>query len=103
MTVKQVGGFDDLLRHLDNLAILRHLPALRSLGRPIMVGLSRKSFIGGTLELPVGERLEGSLAAQALAIAGGADIIRVHDVQEAVRAARLCDAVLRNVPQRDRS
>lgn len=90
-------------RRLDNLAILRHLPALRSLGRPLLVGLSRKSFIGGTLELPVAERLEGSLAAQALAIAGGADIIRVHDVQEAVRAARLCDAVLRNGPRRVRS
>jgi len=90
-------------RRLDNLAILKNLPALRSLGRPILVGLSRKSFIGGTLELPVEQRLEGSLAAQALAIAGGADIIRVHDAQEAVRAARLCDAVLRNVPQRDQS
>jgi dihydropteroate synthase len=90
-------------RRHDNLAILRHLPALRSLGRPILVGLSRKSFIGGALELPVAERLEGSLAAQALAIAGGADIIRVHDVRAAVRAARLCDAVLHEVPRRDRS
>jgi dihydropteroate synthase len=90
-------------RRRDNLAILRHLPALRSLGRPILVGLSRKSFIGGTLELPVAERLEGSLAAQALAIAGGADIVRVHDVRAAVRAARLCDAVLRDGPQRDHS
>ena len=88
-------------RRRDNLAILKYLPALRSLGRPILVGASRKAFIGGTLELPVTERLEGSLAAQALAIAGGADIIRVHDVRPAVRAARLCDAVLRDAPQRD--
>lgn len=90
-------------RRRDNLAILRHLPALRSLGRPILIGLSRKSFIGGTLDLPVAERLEGSLAAQALAISGGADIVRVHDVRAAVRAARLCDAVLGDGPQRDRS
>ncbi len=90
-------------RRRDNLAILRHLSALRSLGRPILVGLSRKSFIGGMLDLPVSQRLEASLAAQALAIAGGADIIRVHDVRAAVRAARLCDAVLRDGPQRDHS
>jgi dihydropteroate synthase len=90
-------------RRRDNLAILKHLAALRSLGRPLLVGLSRKSFIGGTLELPAEERLEGSLAAQALAIAGGADIIRAHDVREAVRVARLCDAVLRDVPRRDHS
>ncbi len=80
-------------RRRDNLAILRHLAALRSLGRPILVGTSRKSFIGGAEELPVSERLEGSLAAEALAIAGGADIIRAHDVRPAVRVARLCDAV----------
>ncbi len=82
-------------RHRDNLAILKHLSALRSLGRPILIGASRKSFIGKGLDLPVGERLEGSLAAEALAIAGGADIIRAHDVVQAVRVARLCDAVLR--------
>lgn len=77
----------------DNLAILRHLPALRSLGHPILIGASRKSFIGGTLELPIVERLEGSLAAEALAIAGGADIIRAHDVRAAARVAVLCAAV----------
>jgi dihydropteroate synthase len=82
-------------RRADNLALLKFLPVLRSLGRPILVGASRKSFIGGALELPVGERLEGSLAAEALAIAGGAAIIRAHDVREAVRVARLCDAILR--------
>jgi dihydropteroate synthase len=90
-------------RRSDNLAILRHLSALRSIGRPILIGVSRKLFIGGALELPVSERLEGTLAAQALAIAGGADIIRVHDVRSAVRAARLCDAVLRHDQQRDDS
>jgi dihydropteroate synthase len=82
-------------RRQDNLILLRHLPVLRSLGRPILVGASRKSFLGGTLDLPASERLEGSLAAEALALAGGADIIRAHDVRQAVRVARLCDAVVR--------
>ncbi len=82
-------------RRRDNLAILRHLAVLRSLGRPILVGASRKSFLGKADGPPPSERLEGSLAAEALAIAGGADIIRAHDVRQAVRVARLCDAVLR--------
>ncbi len=82
-------------RRRDNLVILRHLASLRSLGRPILVGASRKSFLSGPLDLPVTERLEGSLAAEALAIAGGADIIRAHDVRPAVRVADLCSAVLR--------
>lgn len=80
----------------DSLAILRNLAVLRGLGHPILVGTSRKSFIGGALELPVHDRLEGSLAAETLAIVGGADIIRAHDVREAVRVARLCAAVLRD-------
>jgi dihydropteroate synthase len=82
-------------RRRDNLVILRHLASLRSLGRPILVGASRKSFLSGPLDLPVADRLEGSLAAEALAIAGGADIIRAHDVRPAVRVADLCSAVLR--------
>jgi dihydropteroate synthase len=86
-------GFGKRRRH--NLAILRHLPVFRSLGHPILIGASRKSFIEGALELPVAERLEGSLAAEALAISGGADIIRAHDVRESVRVARLCHGVLR--------
>jgi dihydropteroate synthase len=85
-------------RRADNLAILKRLSVLRSLGRPILAGASRKSFIGGTLEAQVTDRLEGSLAAEALAIAAGADIIRAHDVRQAVRVARLCDAVLREGP-----
>lgn len=87
-------------RRRDNLAILRQLAVLRSLGRPILIGASRKSFIGGILDLPVSERLEGTLAAEALAIAGGADIIRAHDVRPAVRVARLCAAVLRGPLQK---
>ena len=85
-------------RRRDNLAILRHLRVLTSLGRPILVGASRKSFLKGGDLLPPAERQEASLAAQALAIAGGADIIRVHDVREAARVASLCDAVLRHIP-----
>ena len=83
-------------RRRDNLAILRHLRTLTSLGRPILVGASRKSFLKGEGETPPSDRLEGSLAAEALAIAGGADIIRVHDVRESARVASLCDAVLRD-------
>jgi len=83
-------------RRRDNLAILRNLEVLVSLGRPILVGASRKSFLKEGHPLPPADRLEASLAAEALAIAGGADIIRVHDVREAVRVASLCDAVLRN-------
>ncbi len=83
-------------RRRDNLAILRHLRVLTSLGRPILIGASRKSFLKGEGATPPSDRLEASLAAEALAIAGGADIIRVHDVRESVRVASLCDAVLRD-------
>ncbi len=83
-------------RRRDNLAILRNLRVLTSLGRPILVGASRKAFLEGEGATPPSDRLEASLAAEALAIAGGADIIRVHDVREAARVALLCDAVLRD-------
>jgi dihydropteroate synthase len=86
-------GFGKTARH--SLAILRHLRALRSLGRPILVGASRKSFLPGARELAAKERVEASLAAEALALSGGADIIRAHDARGAVRVARVCDAVLR--------
>ena len=78
-----------------NLEVLRRLDELRSLGRPILLGTSRKSFIGLALGLPPEERLEGTLASLALGIAGGADVVRVHDVKEAVRAVRFSDAVVR--------
>jgi dihydropteroate synthase len=78
-----------------NLAILRDLAALRALGRPILLGTSRKSTIGRVLDLPVEERLEGTLATTALGIAAGADIVRVHDVRANVRAARMSDAIIR--------
>jgi dihydropteroate synthase len=76
-----------------SLQILRELATLRSLGRPILVGASRKSFIGAVLDLPVTERLEGSLAVAALAAWQGAHVIRAHDVAETVRVVRMIDAV----------
>jgi dihydropteroate synthase len=77
----------------ENLEIIRRLPELRGLGFPLLIGPSRKSFIGKTLDLPAGERLEGTAAAVALSIAGGADIVRVHDVRAMVRVARMADAI----------
>lgn len=77
-----------------NLYLLRHLDKIRSLGFPVLLGTSRKSVIGRTLNLPVTERLEGTLATTALGIANGADMIRVHDVKENVRVCRMSDAVL---------
>jgi dihydropteroate synthase len=79
-----------------NLEMLRRLPELRVLGRPILVGTSRKSTIGVVLgDLPAGERLEGTAASVAVAIAGGADIVRVHDVREMARVVRVVDAIVR--------
>lgn len=86
-------GFGKTPEH--NLAILRELPELAILGRPILLGTSRKSTLGRVLDLPVDQRLEATLATTALGIAGGADVIRVHDVRENVRAARMTDAVVR--------
>ncbi len=84
-------GFGKTLEH--NLEIIRRLGELRSLGHPVLLGPSRKSFIGRILDLPAGERLEGTAAAVALGIACGADILRVHDVREMARVARVADAV----------
>ena len=78
----------------ENLEIIRRLPDFRSLGYPLLIGPSRKSFIGKTLDLPVDDRFEGTAAAVALSIAGGADIVRVHDVGAMVRVARMADAII---------
>jgi len=78
-----------------NVTILRELDALRALGRPILLGTSRKSTLGRILDLPVEERLEATLATTALGIANGADMVRVHDVRANVRTARVSDAVVR--------
>lgn len=76
-----------------NLAILRQLPRLKELGQPILVGASRKSFVGAVLGLPAEQRLEAGLAVAAFASAQGAHIIRTHDVRATVRAVRMIDAI----------
>lgn len=86
-------GFGKTAKH--NLEILRRLDEIAALGRPLLVGMSRKSTIGYVLDLPVDQRMEGTAAAVALSIAGGADIVRVHDVKEMARVARMTDAVTR--------
>lgn len=78
-----------------NLEVLRRLGEFKTLGSPLLVGTSRKSTIGRVLNLPPDQRLEGTAATVALAIAGGADIVRVHDVAEMVRVCRMSDAVVR--------
>lgn len=78
-----------------NLELLRHLGRLRALGQPVLLGASRKSTIGRVLDLPVEERLEGTLALTALGVAAGVDIVRVHDVRANLRVARMADAVVR--------
>jgi len=78
-----------------NLEIIYRLAELKVLGKPILLGTSRKSFIGLTLDLPAGERLEGTAATNAIGIANGADIIRVHDVKFMSRVAKMSDAVVR--------
>ncbi len=86
-------GFGKTREH--NLEIVQRLSELRVLGRPILIGPSRKSFIGKTLNATVDDRLEGTAAAVALSIAGGADLVRVHDVREMVRVVRMADAIVR--------
>jgi dihydropteroate synthase len=76
-----------------NLEILRQLETLRSIGRPILIGASRKSFIGAVLDLPVKQRVEGSLAVAALAVWQGAHVIRAHDVPATVRVVRMIEAI----------
>jgi len=89
-------GFGKTAEH--NLEIIRKLADFKSLGLPILIGPSRKAFIGKVLgDLPPTERLEGTAAAVALSIANGANIVRVHDVKEMVRVARVSDAVVRAV------
>ena len=82
-----------------NLQILRRLEEFTTLGQPILIGTSRKSTIGLVLNLPVGDRIEGTAATVALSIASGADIVRVHDVKEMIRVARMSDAIIRGWEQ----
>jgi len=78
-----------------NLAVLAQLADLRVLARPILLGTSRKSTLGKLLDLPPDQRVEATTATTALGVAAGADIVRVHDVRENVRTARVADAILR--------
>ena len=79
-----------------NLALLNRLDEIRALGYPVLLGPSRKSFIGYTLDLPPDQRVEGTGATISIGIDRGADIVRVHDVTEMVRVARMTDAIVRS-------
>jgi dihydropteroate synthase len=93
-------GFGKTLDH--NLTLFKGLPSLASLGHPLLVGASRKAFIGKILDVEPHERLEGSLAAAVAAVFGGAHIIRVHDVKETWRALRVADAIRLGTPEAQR-
>ena len=80
-----------------NLELIGRLAELKSLGRPILLGTSRKSVIGLVLDLPVDERLQGTAATVAIGIANGADMVRVHDVKEMVQVCRMSDAIIRRL------
>jgi dihydropteroate synthase len=86
-------GFGKTLEQ--NYEIVRRLDELKALGRPVLLGTSRKSMIGLTLDVPADQRLEGTAATVAIGIANGADIIRVHDVREMIRVCRMSDAIIR--------
>jgi dihydropteroate synthase len=87
-------GFGKTREH--NLELVNRLDQIRELGYPILLGTSRKSFIGFTLDLPADQRVEGTAATVAVGIARGADIIRVHDVKEMARVAKMTDAIVRS-------
>ncbi len=84
-------GFGKTTEH--NLIIMRNLDRFTKSGYPVLIGVSRKSFIGNTLKLPVDQRLEGSLAAAVYAVLKGAAVVRVHDVPETYRALRIIEAI----------
>ena len=86
-------GFGKTVDH--NLELIRRLDEIRALGYPVLLGPSRKSFIGFTLDLPPDQRVEGTAAAVCVGITRGADIIRVHDVEHMVRVAKMTDAIVR--------
>ena len=88
-------GFGFGLAGAENLRVLARLRAIRALGRPLLIGTSRKSHIGLVLGTPVDDRVEGTAATVALGIAHGADIVRVHDVRQIARVVRMSDAVVR--------
>jgi dihydropteroate synthase len=86
-------GFGKTADH--NWEVMRRLPELKELGQPILIGTSRKSFIGKLLDLPVTDRLEGTAATVAASIMQGADVVRVHDVLAMARVAKVADRIAR--------
>lgn len=86
-------GFGKTREH--NLELINRLDEIRALGFPVLLGPSRKSFIGFTLDLPADQRVEGTAAAISVGIMRGADMIRVHDVKEMARVAKMTDAIVR--------
>lgn len=86
-------GFGKTVEH--NLEIIKHLSEIKSLGKPILLGTSRKSFIGRVLGVPVEQRLEGTIATVVMGITAGVDIVRVHDVKQIVPAVKMSDAIVR--------
>ena len=88
-------GFGKTREH--NLELINRLDEIRALGYPVLLGPSRKSFIGFTLDLPADQRVEGTAATIAVGITRGADIIRVHDVKEMGRVAKMTDALVRKI------
>ena len=86
-------GFGKTVEH--NLELIRRLDEIRSLGYPVLLGPSRKSFIGFTLDLPTNQRVEGTAATISVGITRGADIVRVHDVEQMVRVTKMTHALVR--------
>ncbi len=93
-------GFGKKVQH--NLELIDRLDEIRALGFPVLLGPSRKSFIGYTLDLPADQRLEGTAATVAVGIVRGADIVRVHDVEPLLRVVKMTDAIVRRQGAYDR-
>jgi len=94
-------GFGKSVEEKHNLILLKELRSFRALNQPLMIGTSRKAFLGGILNLPPEEREEGTLATIAVAVQNGANIVRVHEVRRARRAAQVADAILRSTGEKE--
>ena len=92
-------GFGKSMEEKHNLILLKELRSFRALGQPLMIGTSRKAFLGRILDLPPEEREEGTLATIAVAIQNGVNIVRVHEVRRTRRAVQVADAILRSTPE----
>jgi len=92
-------GFGKSLEDNHNLILLKQLRRFRALGQPLMVGTSRKAFIGRILNLPPEEREEGTMATVAVAIQNGANLVRVHEVKRVRRVVQVVDAILHSTPE----